>query len=264
MDVLLLTGGGVYFLQLIRTGDLANYVNVRFAWIAWLGMIAFFLLAFAKLAPSAAEHGHGCCAKRSSWKLWLLALPIILGLFVPSKPLNASAIRSEPDLQAILKENVGMHSLFTPETIPDRAQLYSLYNDVMPDKVGSNDDPQHYSLLDWFRVFFDLPPEKKDALEGLPVDLIGFVYHGSEPSDDRFTLTRFFMRHCMFDTIPIGMPTAWKNADALKEDSWVHVQGTVRYLPDASGKDVLTIVPDSVRLTEQPGTPYLYPDATVQ
>lgn len=264
IDILLLAGGGIYFLQLIRTGTLANYVNVRFAWIAWLGMIAFFLLALAKLTPSVHDHSHSCCGKRAAWKLWILALPVALGLFLPSKPLNASVIRSEPDLQAMLREQVGMQYLMTPEIVPDRAQLYSLYNDFMPDKVRSYDDPQTFTLVDWLRVYVDLPPEKKNLLEGLPVDLVGFVYHGSKQSDDHFMLARFFMRHCMFDTIPIGLPTLWKNADSLTEDSWVRVQGVVRYLPDDAGNKVLTIVPDSVRLTEQPEMPYLYPDATVQ
>lgn len=264
MDVLLLAGGGIYFLQLIRTGTLANYVNVRFAWIAWLGMIAFFLLALAKLIPSTHEHDHGCSGKRSAWKWWLLALPVVLGLVLPSKPLNASVIRSEPDVQAMLKEQVGMQYLFYPETIPSRTDLYSLYNDFMPDKPNSYDDPLTFSLLDWFRIFYDLPPEKKNLLEGMQFDVTGFVYHGSDATADRFVLGRFFMRHCMFDTIPIGMPTVWSNGDALQEDSWVRVQGTVQYLPDASGKEVLTLVADSVKLTEQPETPYLYPDAWVQ
>ncbi len=263
-DVVLLAGGGVYFLQLIRTGTLANYVNVRFAWIAWLGMIAFFLLALAKLTPSVHGHDHSCCGKRSPWKLWLLALPIVLGLFLPSKPLNASVIRSEPDLQAMLKEQVGMQYLFFPETIPNRAQLYSLYNDFMPDKAHSYDDPLTFTLLDWFRIHFDLPAEKKNLLDGMPFDVTGFVYHGTDTSDDHFVLARFFMRHCMFDTIPIGMRTVWKNADSLTEDSWVRVQGTVKYVPDASGKPLLTLVAENVRLVEQPETPYLYPDTSVQ
>lgn len=264
MDVLLLAGGGIFFLQLIRTGTLANYVNVRFAWIAWLGMIAFFLLALAKLIPSMHEHDHGCCGRPPAWKLWLLALPVILGLVLPSRPLNASVIRSEPDIQAILKENVGMQYLFYPETIPSRDNLYSLYNDLMPDKPHAYDDPLAFSLLDWFRIFYDLPPGEKNLLQGMPFDTTGFVYHGSETTADRFVLARFFMRHCMFDTIPIGMPVVWKNGDALQEDNWVRVQGKIQYLPDASGKDVLTFVADSVKLTEQPETPYLYPDASVQ
>lgn len=265
LDILLLAGGGVYFLQLIRTGDLANYVNVRFAWIAWIGMAAFFLLAFAKLVPSVKGHAHGCCDNRSAWKFWLLALPVALGLFLPSRPLNSSVIHSaSPDLQSILKEEVGMQYMMTPETVSDRAQLYSLYNDVMPDKQKSYDDPLMFTLLDWFRISFDLPEEKKSLLDGMPVDLIGFVYHGSSEKPDHFMVSRFFMRHCMFDTVPIGIPVSWKNGDALAEDSWVRVQGTMRYLPDGSGNEVLTIVGESVKLTQQPETPYLYPDASVQ
>ncbi len=264
MDALLLAGGGIYFLQLIRTGTLANYVNVRFAWIAWLGMIAFFVLALAKLMPPVQKHDHGCCGNGPAWKWWLLALPVILGLVLPSNPLNASVIRGEPDVQALLKEQVGMQYLRYPETIPGRADLYSLYNDFMPDRHNAYVDPLTFSLLDWFRIFYDLPPEKKNLLEGMPFDMTGFVYHGPESTADRFVLARFFMRHCMFDTIPIGMPTVWDNGDALREDSWVRVQGTVRSLPDASGTEVLTLVADSVKLTAQPETPYLYPDASAQ
>lgn len=265
IDILLLAGGGIYFFRLIQSGNLANYVNMRFSWIVWLGMIAFFLLALAKLLPSMHEHNSECSEKRSGWKLLFIALPIALGLLLPSKPLNASIIRSDPDLQVLLREQVSMQYLLTPETIPNRDSLYSLYNAFMPDNPRSYDDPLKFTLLDWFRVYEDLPDEKRhDLLEGMPVDLIGFVYHGSDAAKDQFTLARFFMRHCMFDTIPIGLPTVWNNADSFKEDTWVHVQGHLQFQVNASGQEVLVVIPKSVRLTQQPETPYLYPDASMQ
>lgn len=259
-DIVLLAGGGLYFAQLIYSGDLANYVNPRFAWIAWFGMAAFIGLALAKALPAEHAHSHGCCQQQPRWKLWLLALPLAIGFLLPSQPLNSSVIQSrKPDVQSMLREEVGMQYLITPETIAYREQLYSFYNEIMPDKRKPLDSPLALTLLDWFRIAFDLPEEKKNLLEGMPVDLIGFVYHPGQERD-RFMLTRFFMRHCMFDTVPLGLPVSWPNGDSLAEDSWVRVQGRMRYLTDHSGKAVLTVVGQSVKLTEQPETPYLYPE----
>lgn len=264
-DATLLALGGVYFARLIHTGDLANYVNMRFAWVAWAGMAAFFLLALAKIIPARGhDHGDDCCESRPSWKSWVLALPIAIGMVLPSRPLDSSAIQSaDPDMQAILREEVGMGQLLTPEAVEDPSWLYSLYDEVYPDKRRSYDDPPTFTLLDWFRFTVD-PPEGDDrTIEGMPVDVIGFAYRDATGDRSRFVLTRFFMRHCLFDTVPIGIPVQWEHGAGIDDDDWLRVRGTMDVVSDAAGKKVVTIIADDIDRVEQPEVPYLYPDTSM-
>ncbi len=67
-------------------------------------------------------------------------------------------------------------------------------------------------------------------------------------------MTRFFMRHCMFDTLPIGIAVSSDNADALKNDTWVRVRGTMH------SRGIRPVIEaDRVEMVAIPDPPYLYP-----
>jgi uncharacterized repeat protein (TIGR03943 family) len=265
----LLYGGGMYFLALIGSGNLSNYVHSRFTWIVWIGAAAFFVLAYVKMTTTASGKSQ-CCGSHAEWKLWLLALPLMMGFLLPSAPLNASSIsrqapqststpgprRPPPDVQAILKDEVGMSMLLTPESDPDL--LGNMYDTTTPDPARLRTTTD-YTLLDWFWKYVDVG-EQRQTLDGQRVDLVGFVYRGENDTEKEFILARYFMYHCIFDTIPIGIPTTWQEGGELAEDTWVRVRGTLRFVPDDSGTPLLTIAADTIEVVPQPETPYLYPD----
>ena len=108
VKTLLLLGLGIYFAYNIVSGNLSNYINVRFAWLSYVAAAVFMLLGIGtaimllragKHKQKHGEHDHEYGAM--SWgALGVVALPLLLGVFVPSRPLGASAVDGDmsPDL----------------------------------------------------------------------------------------------------------------------------------------------------------------------
>jgi putative membrane protein len=254
IHVAILLGLAFYFGRLVFNGDLANYVNTRIAWLVILAAIILTAYGFASFAHPQ-EPSCDCEHQHSSWKGFALLLPLLLGLGLPSRPLGAGSI--DGDIQMMLRENVDMSMLATPERIDNPAMLYNPMNDLYPERQFSTDDPSAFTILDWLRLYADT--DDKDAFEGQKADVVGFVVR--DPTDaDRFVVTRFFMRHCMFDTIPVGIAVQWDGAEDLREDTWVRVRGKFQ-LDVLDGSQIPVLAAQSVKEVQQPEVPYMYPQA---
>lgn len=254
VKALILAACAVYLARLLVTGDLANYINIHYANYTKGAVVMFALLAVASLRRSK----DSCCAHRLSLTTTCIFLiPLLLGFGIASRPLTAEDIDDE-DPQATLLFQVGTTSMETATTLDDFAWLYSVTNDFMPDKQFSTDDPSQFNILDWMRFYGKA--EDKQAMAGQSVDLIGFVKHDPTLPDGMFTVSRFFMRHCIFDTFPIGIYVEWKGSTGLKENDWVRIRGTMIVTAEDKG-NVPVILADEVQMEPVPEIPYLYPES---
>src|SRR5437660_609726 len=91
LKALLLLSLSGYLAETILSGRLYYYIGPRFAWMAMLSVGLLLLPAFAYLwlrrGAAAHEHSH-----TSPWTLLIVALPLLLGVVVPPRPLGASSI----------------------------------------------------------------------------------------------------------------------------------------------------------------------------
>ena len=226
--LLILLGMGVYLAQLIISGNLSNYINQRFAWLAYVGAGIFFVLALASLwqhwKPPAHAHQH----YRIGWDILLIAaFPLLLAVLIPSRSLGIEAINSGISLRPV---GVGNAATFARS-------------------------PLDRNILDWLREFNRAPPGE---FNGQPVDVIGFVYREPQHAPDEFMLSRFTMSCCVADAFPIGMPARIEGADEVKVGSWLRVQGQLR-AANFDGELLPVINVDSMEMVEEPQQPYLYP-----
>jgi putative membrane protein len=237
----LLFGLGLYFVYNIVSGNLANYVNMRFAWLSYVAAAIFLLLglshAYALLPtgkrkrkndePAHHDHNHA----QISWTaLGVVAIPLVLGTLIPSRPLGAAAVDGDLTLNSAAAQNVATTTL----TIA----------------------PLNRNVLDWLRVFN--ASTDYSEIEGQPADVIGFIYREPTFADDQFMLARFTISCCVADASAIGMPVAWADTTSLPADSWVRVKGTLE-VGQFRGDDVPILKADSVEPIPQPEHPYLYP-----
>src|SRR5690606_2003718 len=100
----ILLGLGVYFVYNIISGNLTNYVNERFAWLSYVaaalflitGLYSLYHLLTAHRGHDHAEHEHsheGHHHGQMSWGvLAIVAIPLLLGTLIPSRPLGAEAV----------------------------------------------------------------------------------------------------------------------------------------------------------------------------
>lgn len=229
---LLLLGLGGYFLYIIASGNLSNYINIRFAWLSYLAAGLFILLGvvslYALLRPQPHEHDH-CQHDHDhstiSWPvLGVIAIPLLLGLLVPSQPLGAAAV--DGDFNAIGGE------MATALDIP----------------------PQERNMLDWVRLFN--ASDDVTAFNGAPVNITGFVFHDESYPDGVFMMARFTISCCVADSVAIGIPVSW--TENLPADSWIQVKGQLQ-TGIVSGREQPIIHASTVDIIDRPEHPYLYP-----
>jgi putative membrane protein len=233
----ILLGMGIYFLVLILTGNLTNYINLRFAWVAYVGAAIFFLLGlvslYGMLFPQEDDYqkyaGNSNEKDSITWKmLAIVAFPLLLALLIPSRSLGVESING-----GISFNSVGVES----------ATAFTL-------------NPLDRNILDWLRQFnrSNAPAE----FNGQQVDVIGFVYHEPHFLADEMMVARFTMSCCVADAFSIGLPIVYETAQDFTAGVWVRVQGELQ--ADDFGEEFMPVVyATSVEVVDPPAQQYLYP-----
>ena len=239
IKALLLIGLGLYFVYNIASGNILNYVNVRFAWLSYVAAALFLLIGgFSVLhllrdhedehEHNHAEHDH--VHTPISWGvLALLAVPLVLGTLIPSQPLGAEAVSGSMSLTS------------SQVTVGTTVQTFNV-------------PPLQRNILDWLRTFNTSDTKQ---FSGQPADVIGFVY--TEPSFDKneFMVARFSITCCVADATAIGLPVYWEKA-APAQGQWIEVKGTFNQ-GTYKGSQTPVLQADIIDQVAQPAHPYLYP-----
>ena len=238
---LILLAMGIYMVYLIASGNLANYINLRFQWLSYLAAGIFLVMgawSFWDLYrqrrqdqdEAAALYGDLGWSYQSllSWPaIMVLAIPLLLGAAVPSEPLGAEAISGSISLNPV---GVGAPASYQP-------------------------DPMQRNILDWLREFSRV--SNPAALNGEQLDVVGFIYREPSMGANEFMIARFTMSCCVADAFAIGMPVVVEDAAQYETGVWVRIQGELQ--AGSFGGETLPIIqPESIEPVETPNTPYLY------
>jgi uncharacterized repeat protein (TIGR03943 family) len=245
---LALIGLGLFLYSRIYNGTLFYYISERFAWLTLFAAIGLIVVgasyryrAGQSYPPDETEpehdhhhdhagHQHGSL----SWGgLLLVALPVILGLLIPPKPLGAAAMSNR---------EISVGSV-NSTTAPQTSQVISR------PAVEKN-------VLDWL-IDFRLAQDPA-AFADQEARVIGFVYQDERFGGGQFMVSRFVLSCCAADAAPLGLVVHWPETTALTNDQWVEVSG--RFQPgEFNGEAMPILIADKVTPTEVPEQPYLYP-----
>ena len=248
-QALVMAALGLFLLNLVWNGNVLLYINRRFVILVALASLGLLLLSQMALrerpavgeeeadAHAHADHDHAHeqdhdhAERPNGWNLWWLALPVILGLLIPPRALNTSALA-----------NRGVNTR-APLTASRAAEASTLQ---LPSRQRT--------VLDWIRVFnySSNPAEFADQ----EVDVTGFVYHDASLPAGQFLVGRFTMTCCVADASAIGVAVRWPQANALSENGWVRVRGTIQI---QAGQKAPVIAATAVESIPEPENPYLYP-----
>ena len=234
----ILLGMGIYLTFLIVTGNLTNYINIRFAWLAYVGAGIFFVLGlinlYGMLYPQTNDMPEYIEQPSNSYDItWgmlaIVAFPLILAVLIPSRPLGVEAVNGGISLNPVGVDTTT--SAFTR-------------------------NPLDRNILDWLREFnrSDTPAE----FNGQKVDVVGFVYREPNFLDNDFMVSRFTMSCCVADALAIGLPVTSEDAPYFQDGMWVRVQGDLK-ANDFGENFVPVVYATSIDVVEQPPQPYLYP-----
>lgn len=235
VKIALLIGLGLYFVFNILSGNLTNYINARFAWLSYVAAALFLLLGAVSLygllrrdSEHDHHHDHDHDHSQISWfGLAVVAIPLVLGTLVPSRPLGAAAVGSDINSNAF--------------TSGQDATTFTIA-------------PLQRNVLDWIRVFN--VTDDLTTLNGQEADITGFVYRDSSFPDNQFMIARFTISCCVADSTAVGLPVVWD--EPLPEDTWVQVLGRFQ-VEEFRGEQRPVLHPIMVEQIEQPEHPYLYP-----
>ena len=234
LKALLLILMAVFFAAILVNGKLYYYIGPRFSWLALIAIGMFILLAGAynlvkrnDASEPDDDHAHEADSHESVWPLLVTAVPLILAVIVPAKPLGADAISARGI-------STGIAGKGAPITI----------------------DPSSRTVLDWAEAISANPDPK--SLNGQQADAIGFVYRDPRFDRDQFMLTRFTITCCVADALAIGVVVESNKAAQLQADSWVRVSGPFK-AGILDGKPIPVVMAVEVAPIQPPDQPYLYP-----
>jgi putative membrane protein len=238
---LILIGLALFLTNSIINGSLLFYISRRFAWLTWVATILLLFIAFAyqrtlhvrdhQEHDKGQEHHDHLPGGGSAWMaLVLVALPLVLGILVPPRPLGAQAV----GVREVNTDGVGLGD---DEALLTRAA-------------------SERNILDWLRAFS--ATDDPSVLSGQTARVIGFVYRDDTFAADQFMVSRFVVSCCVADATVLGLIVSWPESADLPLDTWVEVQGA--FQPgQIDGQTRPILVADSVTPTTPPNQPYLYP-----
>ena len=237
-QALILGGLGIFLLAKIGDGRILLYINQRFVILSLAAAVALLFLAQAvmRARPSLNETRDETPQVQGPDRraaLWILALPLVVGLLVPQRALGASAA-SIRGIRAGSSLTANMNDGESAIAIPERER----------------------SILDWTRVFAAVPDVP--SLAGQVVDVTGFVYHDPREAAGHFYVARFSVTCCVADAAAIGLDTTWPLEAALEENTWVRVRGKIA-LQTINGHAQPIVAATSVDDVQAPEQPYLFP-----
>jgi uncharacterized repeat protein (TIGR03943 family) len=255
-QALILAALGVFFLHKIWSGTLYWYINNRFlvlvlsAGVGFLALSQIVLQGLRRQKPEAEPHDDGRPQRHdhspphapnpshshpalSTWGLIIVALPVLLGVLIPARPLGSSAIA-----------NKGINTS-APLTAAESGQAVRL-------DLAATDR----TILDWVRAFnYEADPT---VFDGQPADVVGFVYHDTRLAEGQFLVGRFAVSCCVADALALGMIVNSAQAASLPDNSWVRVHGPVQ-AAHLDGRPIPLIMAESIEQVAEPEQPYLYP-----
>ncbi|MCA9971713.1 MAG: TIGR03943 family protein, partial [Anaerolineales bacterium] len=211
--VFVLLALGAFLVSRLLNDVILLYINQRYVWLTALGGAGLLFLGVSYwLRPSPAahhdhdhvhdhDHAHDGHSHAIHWAgLVIVALPVVLGLMIPARPLGAGALANRSVDPAALP------------AVPPPADNTSM---AIP--------PAERNVLDWQILFQQAADPAPFA--GLEARVVGFVYRGSDFPADSFMVSRYALSCCVADAAPIGLLVRWPDTADLAADQWVEVHG---------------------------------------
>lgn len=240
---LLLLGICVFLVFKAVNGQLTWYINSRFIPLTIFGIIFLALLAqtvFTEIKRSRREeqehaghdHEHDHDHAPASLNLWVMLVPLLIGVLIPARPLDSSAFSTK-----------GFNANSPLISADSSQQIFAT-------------ESEERTVLDWIKIF-----NYEDDISqfiGQKASVIGFVYFDEVLGENQFFVSRFVVSCCSADGFAIAMAVEWDDAATLEQDSWVLVKGTIDSI-QLSDRPAPMIVAESVQPVPVPEQPYLFP-----
>lgn len=239
-QALLLLGLFIFLMSKVINNQLLWYINLRFVLLTQIGIVFLAILSqrlFKEARKLRAhdldeEHDHDHDHAPASVNLWIMFIPLLIGVLIPARPLDSTAISTK--------------GLTTTSPIVSSESSSRLLET----------ESEQRDVLDWVKLFhFE---ENLNPYIGQQSSVIGFVYLDDRLPENQFFVSRFILSCCAADGYAVGMIVDWPGAEKLEQDTWVQVKGPVEAV-SFEGATSPIIRAEAIEFVPQPDQPYLYP-----
>jgi uncharacterized repeat protein (TIGR03943 family) len=240
-QALLLLGLFLFLMSKVVNNQLLWYINQRFVILVYIGVVFLAILAWRLFTETRQvreqvdeqeQHDHDHDHMPAPFNLWIMLIPLLIGVLIPARPLDSSAVSAK--------------GITTSS---------ALISSQSSSRVFETESEQR-TVLDWVKIFYfekDLSP-----FIGQPAGVVGFVYREDSLPDGQFLVSRFIISCCAADGYAVGMIVDSPQAASFEQDTWVKVTGPVD-VTTYNGNPSPLIHAEAIEVVPQPEQPYLYP-----
>ncbi|ATH94296.1 hypothetical protein ACH95_03645 [Bacillus glycinifermentans] len=266
-----------FFFQLHASGNLTKYINMKYAYLSYIGMFLLAVLTAVQFyqyikGQDGSDCGHDCgCGHDHDHEkhkpffkrmfIYLVFLfPLFTGLFLPVATLDSTIVKSKGfSFKAI---DTPDHYAQTQYLRPDTSIYYGQedYDELMEKALKDYKGKKQISFTDHdflkgMETIYNYPGE----FLGKTIDFNGFAFKGESINKRQLFVLRFGIIHCIADSGVYGMLVEFPDDIKAKNDQWIHVKGTLSseyYQPFKSVIPVLKV--KSWSNIKKPKDPYVY------
>ncbi|MGM0169518.1 hypothetical protein IGI39_003834 [Enterococcus sp. AZ135] len=239
---LILSGYFELMMYLQVSGRLDQYINVHYRYLIFLTMALSLVLALVQLKIWAGSekpeehnqhdgHNHGLTKPYQRGIAYLLlVLPLVVGTLFPTISLDTTIVEAKGFSFPISKESVGDPEMNTQYLKPDTSIYYnkSDYNDQMTKLMKKYETDQKLEITDEnYLEVMELIYNYPNSFVGKKISFNGFVYEAGKKDQKYDFLFRFGIIHCVADSGVFGLMTKLPDNLTVKNNQWLHVEGTI-------------------------------------
>lgn len=211
-----------FFAWLLLSGEVYRYIGPRTQWVVVFGAVALGVVTVAHLIGLRNAERRGA------------TVPEVLAVLALLVPLIAVIAVPEPSLGS-LAASKKLSGTFTAGVI--QPQALGPGGEISFAEIDYASESSTYAST-------------VGIVEGLEVELTGFVTYPEGVPEGHFALTRFSIFCCAADVVPYSVVV--RSDDDFEADTWLSISGTL----DETG-DGFVLVPDEVTEIDEPDNPYI-------
>ena len=280
-------GFSVFFIILIKTGNVKKYVHPRIIPYMKFAVAGFIAISLFTIGEIFRTKGPGMNLK----KYILFLIPLFLSFVIPPKTavLSSSVIKGNGvngiNYGSDYKDNTNSKSDDTIDITADdtttdddtttngtNSDVSQNNGDVSADEnniagtgedygseqlkiEGNNIIVDDSNFAPWImELYYDV-----EKYEGKNIEMVGFVYKDDESlKENEFVVARLMMVCCAADMQPVGIVCQYDKTSELKSEEWVKVKGILETYDFAGEKNPIIKV-ESIEPTDKPKEEIVYP-----
>ncbi|HEL0785863.1 TPA: TIGR03943 family protein [Streptococcus equi subsp. zooepidemicus] len=264
---LILAGYFELTMYLELSGKLNQYINIRYAYLAYISMVLSFILALVQLytwTKNIKLHSHlkGKVAQLTS--PLILVFPVLVGLLVPTVSLDSTTVAAKgytfPLAAGASKTGVSDDGTTIQYLKPDTSLYFtkSAYQKEMLNELKKYQGKSAITITtDNYMEVMELIYLYPDEFVDRTIQYTGFVYN--EPGHDSYQfLFRFGIIHCIADSGVYGLLTTG-NQESYANNTWLTVKGRIHMEYDKTLEQQLPVLQiEEAHQAPEPDNPYVY------